>query len=474
MKKMPKIQRNWLIRPYRLGQHMKLACQNYHFEYTQNAWRDIQDSEQALLNVAESEVYTREVAHMDGDTVLATGYSIIPKSTYDAFEDKFTQLGDNPIGDALLYDNPAVTRSPFFYHFDGECWSRASVFWLAKNDELMLGSRLHGNDSQNASEHSGNEKKTSQNTKKHPLLIIEKFSDKMPKYVSKWGQKEHVSKISAYAQLMRLHKPKPILLSLWPAYWGLWLAADGAPGWKLFIIFTLGTILMRACGCVFNDLADRDVDGFVDRTRMRPLATGLISVPKAIILGLVLALIAFGLVLLTNEYTVWMAVGGMCLTLVYPLMKRVTHFPQIVLGLAFNLGLPMAFSAVQNHIPTIAWWWYGAAVVWTVMYDTYYALADREDDIKIGVKSTAVFLGGHAHTVIVLMQAALVIAWFVLLRQLHAPLVSYIFLLLAGRCFMKQFVLSSKRTPVNYIKAFIHNHWVGLWMFCAILFCFWG
>ena len=441
LKQMPKSHRDWLVRPYTLSEHFEMACQQYHFELKSAKWRQVSSEEQALLNCPQDqEIFEREIVHQDGDVTLADGVSIIPKETYNAFEADFQSLGDKAIGASFLYDNPAVSRSEFYFRFDGQKWCRASVFTISKGD------------------------------KSYALLVIEKFRDNLPAYASRHAQKNQSSKFQAYQQLMRLHKPKPILLSLWPTYWGLWLASDGRPGWKLFLIFTLGTILMRSCGCVLNDLADRNFDGFVERTRMRPIATGMVSLKEALSLAFIIALMAFGLVCLTNSYTIAMSFAAMGLTLLYPLMKRFTHFPQIVLGFAFNFGVLMSFTAVQNHIPGVAWVWYVSAVIWTVMYDSWYALADRADDIKIGIKSTAVFFGRYAHHIILLLQVVCLTFWFVMLDNANAGLWSYIFLIAAGVSLATQNALAAHRTPAKYIAAFSHNHWTGLWVFLAI-FC---
>ncbi len=271
--------------------------------------------------------------------------------------------------------------------------------------------------------------------------------------------------IKAYLKLMRLHKPLPILLCLWPTLWGLWLAGGGFPGFRLCTIFIVGVILMRSAGCVFNDLADRKFDGRVERTKSRPLVTEEVSAKGALILGLILVAIAFGLVCLTNYFTIELSFVALALALIYPWMKRITHFPQIVLGLAFNFGLLMAFSAVQNHLPLIAWPWYGSAVLWTLIYDSYYALADQKEDKKIGLYSTAVFWGDSSLIWIRILQACLILLWGVLLfHSLSLKLIIIFLLLLLSFYRQNQFAREE-----HYLTAFLDNHWVGFLVFMGII-----
>lgn len=200
-------------------------------------------------------------------------------------------------------------------------------------------------------------------------------------------------KLYAYAQLMRIDRPIGTLLLLWPTLWALWLANEGMPPWHLLVIFTAGVFIMRAAGCVINDYADRNFDGHVERTQHRPLAAGKIAPRNALILFTGLGILAFALVCLTNTFTIALSFGGIALAACYPFMKRHTHLPQLVLGAAFSWGIPMAFSASLSELPPTAWLVFTANLLWTVVYDTQYAMVDRDDDLKIGIKSTAILFG---------------------------------------------------------------------------------
>jgi 4-hydroxybenzoate polyprenyltransferase len=269
--------------------------------------------------------------------------------------------------------------------------------------------------------------------------------------------------------LTRLNKPIGILLLLWPTLWALWLAAGGFPGVKLFLIFTLGVVLMRSAGCVVNDMVDRKVDGHVARTKSRPLATRTLSIKAALITAFVLTLAAFLLVLQCNAFTVKLAFVGAALAFVYPFLKRVTHWPQLGLGLAFGWGVVMSFAAVTNAIPSLALWLYAASIVWPLMYDTEYAMVDRADDIKIGVKSTAVLFGKRDCFMIGTLQ--LLFLWLMVIVGVKAQLslLYYVSLLIAGAFFIYQQWLIKQRDPAKCFKAFLNNHWVGLIIFIGIV-----
>lgn len=208
-----------------------------------------------------------------------------------------------------------------------------------------------------------------------------------------------------FVQLVRLDRPIGIYLLLWPTLWSLWIAADGVPELKNLLIFVLGVILMRAAGCVINDFADRNFDGHVARTKARPLATGKISVREAWITFAVLVALSFGLVLLTNATTVWLSFGAVAVASLYPFMKRYTYYPQVVLGAAYSWGILMAFTAERGELPASAWLLFLVNVLWTVAYDSYYAMTDREDDLKIGIKSTAILFGDADRLIIGSLQA---------------------------------------------------------------------
>jgi 4-hydroxybenzoate polyprenyltransferase len=280
-----------------------------------------------------------------------------------------------------------------------------------------------------------------------------------------------MSRIQPFIHLLRLHKPLPILLLLWPTYWALWIASSGTPSLKVLIIFTLGVLLMRSVGCIFNDMADHKFDRFVERTKARPLAAGQISLKQALSIAVVLSLIAFGLVCLLNPYAIALSFVAMALAGIYPFAKRFTYWPQAVLGLAFNWGIVMAFAAVQNHVPLIAWYLLLIAEFWTLAYDTIYALADRNDDLAIGVKSTAVLFGRYAELMIGIFQILVVVNLSFLGWVLHFNILFYMSVLLSAALLAYQHILI--RPKQAFIKAFSNNHWVGFLMWIGILFQYW-
>jgi 4-hydroxybenzoate polyprenyltransferase len=272
---------------------------------------------------------------------------------------------------------------------------------------------------------------------------------------------------SDYRLLMRLDKPIGIYLLLWPTWWALWLAAEGTPDIALLMIFTLGVILMRSAGCVINDYADRHVDGLVERTAQRPLAQGRVTATEAIQLFLVLITLSASLLVWLNWQTVVLSLVALFLAAAYPFMKRYTHLPQLVLGAAFSWGMPMAFMAIQLQLPALVWYLYLANMLWTVAYDTYYALVDQPDDVKAGIKSTAILFGKQALPVIVLLQLVtlLVLGYVGLLAQLS--LIYYAALLCSGLAFFYQYRLAVK-SRAGCFQAFLHNHYVGLLVFTGI------
>lgn len=270
-----------------------------------------------------------------------------------------------------------------------------------------------------------------------------------------------------YLQLMRLEKPIGTYLLLWPTWWALWLAAEGVPPLSMLIVFTLGVVLMRAAGCVINDYADRHWDGAVERTKARPLASGAVSAAEALQLFGLLVLLSAGLLLWLNWQTVLLSVVALLLAAVYPFMKRYTHLPQVILGAAFSWGMPMAFMAIQLQLPLLVWLLYLANLLWTVAYDTYYALVDRPDDVKVGIKSTAILFGNYALPIIVLLQLGSLglLAAVGYLAALHW--VYYLGLLAAAGCFIYQYRLA-KRSRAGCFSAFLHNHYVGMLVFFGI------
>jgi len=267
---------------------------------------------------------------------------------------------------------------------------------------------------------------------------------------------------------MRFHKPIGIFLLLWPTLWALWVAAHGFPSMKNLIIFVLGVIFMRAAGCVINDFADRHFDSHVKRTQHRPITTGDISIHSALILFLILCLLAFGLVLLTNPLTIFLAIAAVIVTTIYPFMKRYTHFPQVVLGIAFSFSVPMAFAAQINQLNLMTWVLMLATILWTIAYDTQYAIVDREDDIKIGIKSTAVFFRQYTQWIIGLLQLFVVILLLFVGYHNNLSHNYFISIFIAFLLFFYQHLLMKSRNPKHYFHAFLNNHWVGLVVFLGL------
>lgn len=266
-------------------------------------------------------------------------------------------------------------------------------------------------------------------------------------------------------QLMRMHRPIGIFLLLWPTLWCLWIAGMGSPSLANVVIFTLGTICMRAAGCCINDYADRNFDGRVRRTAQRPLATGKIKPHEALLCFAVLCAMAFLLVLLTNRTTVLMSLGGLALAMIYPFMKRHTHMAQVFLGAAFSWGGMMAFTAQTGELPHAAWLLYIGNVLWTVVYDTEYAMVDRDDDVKIGVKSTAILFAEADRVVIGFLQVMCLLAMMVAGRQFDLGRWYYLGLLLAGFMFYWQQHLIRNRDRDGCFRAFLQNNQVGLVIF---------
>ncbi|MBV1789264.1 4-hydroxybenzoate octaprenyltransferase [Marinobacterium sp. D7] len=276
-------------------------------------------------------------------------------------------------------------------------------------------------------------------------------------------------KLTAYIQLMRADRPIGTYLLLWPTLWALWIAAEGVPPLHLLLIFTLGVFLTRSAGCVINDYADRHLDGHVKRTRERPLPTGRVTEREALLLFAGLMLLAFVLVLFTNGMTILMSFGGLALAFTYPFMKRHTHLPQVVLGAAFGWAIPMAFTAVQEQLPVLAWLIFMAKMFWTVAYDSMYAMVDRDDDLKIGIKSTAVLFGHHDRLIIALLQICALL--LLIAVGLLANLGLYFHLGLAGAAvlFVYQQWLIRERERMPCLKAFLNNHWAELLVLLGIV-----
>ena len=274
--------------------------------------------------------------------------------------------------------------------------------------------------------------------------------------------------MNAYFRLMRLNKPIGIYLLLWPTYWALFLSAGGWPDIDLLIIFTVGVIITRSAGCVINDYADREIDKHIARTRDRPITTGEISPKAALLVFFALGLAAFALVLLTNALTIKISFIALALAVLYPFTKRWTNLPQLILGLAFAMSVPMAFSAQTGTLPASAGWIFLATVLWTLIYDTLYAMADRDEDLKIGVKSTAILFAKYDQIFITLLQVLLMIV-FIKIGNLFDLGTFYDISLIIILLFMvyHQFLIK-KRQKMDYFKAFINNHFIGMTVFLGI------
>ena len=272
-----------------------------------------------------------------------------------------------------------------------------------------------------------------------------------------------------YFVLVRLHRPIGIFLLMWPALWALWLAGAGQPPWSIVLIFVLGVVLMRSAGCAINDFADRGFDGQVARTNQRPLATGEVSAREAIGVFLVLSLIAFVLVLQLNWQTVALSVIALALTWIYPFMKRFTHVPQLFLGAAFGWAIPMAFTAVTGAIPFYAWVLFSATLIWALIYDTQYAMVDREDDLKIGIKSTAILFGRWDRLTIGLLEIVM-LALLLWIGEITERGLVYQFGLLAAAGFaLYQQYLIRQRIPKRCFQAFLNNNYFGMAIFVGLI-----
>jgi 4-hydroxybenzoate polyprenyltransferase len=280
-------------------------------------------------------------------------------------------------------------------------------------------------------------------------------------------------KLNAYWRLMRFDKPIGIFLLLWPGLWALWLAGQGLPTLKVLIVIVAGTLLMRAAGCVINDYADRHFDPHVERTRLRPIAAGEVSPHEALWLFASLCLGAFALVLLMNPLTIMLSVPGVLLAASYPFTKRYTHLPQAYLGIAFGWAVPMSFAAETGSIPPLAWVVYAATVIWALVYDTLYAMVDRDDDLKIGVKSTAILFGRHDRLIVGVLQLAMLAILLLAGRIAGLGWPSLLGLLAGAVLFVYQQWLIRHYDKPACFRAFLNNHWFGAVIFAGIASDYW-
>lgn len=283
-----------------------------------------------------------------------------------------------------------------------------------------------------------------------------------------------VSKAKAYWQLMRMDRPIGSLLLLWPTLWALILAAEGIPDLNVLFVFVLGVVFMRSAGCVINDFADRHVDGHVQRTQMRPLPAGLVTEKEAVGLFLILSLFSFALVLTMNKLTIQLSFAAIVLAFIYPFMKRYTHLPQVFLALAFSWAIPMAWAAQSNSLPGVVWFIFLINSVWTVAYDTQYAMTDREDDLKIGVKSTAILFGRFDKLIIGALQliTLLMLIGVGVMYQLSA--VFYWSVLIVSGLFVYQQHLIRHRQRTQCLQAFLNNNYVGMVITAGLLVSMWS
>ncbi len=274
--------------------------------------------------------------------------------------------------------------------------------------------------------------------------------------------------MNPYLRLMRLDKPVGIYLLLWPTLWALFLAADGWPKTELLFIFIAGVVLMRSAGCVINDYADRRIDKFIERTKLRPITSGEITPKSALILFFTLIAVAFALVLLTNTLTVQLAFVAVFFATLYPFTKRWTHLPQFFLGLAFAMSVPMSFAATNGIVPANVWWIFLATVIWTIVYDTMYAMADREEDLMVGVKSTAILFAKFDKLIIAILQIALFLVLIKISEIFNLAVFYDISLILVAFLMIYHQYLIKNREKTACFRAFLHNNFIGLVIFVGI------
>jgi 4-hydroxybenzoate polyprenyltransferase len=276
-------------------------------------------------------------------------------------------------------------------------------------------------------------------------------------------------RLKDFGSLTRFDRPIGIYLLLWPTLTALWIASEGWPGWHLLIVFVLGTVLTRSAGCILNDLADMRFDGKVKRTQDRPLVSGRVDPLEALLLAGGIAFVSLLLVLTTNIYTVYMSVFAVMITIIYPFMKRYTYLPQAFLGIAFSWGIPMTFTAVNNEIPNVAWLLLIANLLWVVAYDTVYAMVDRDDDISLGIKSTAILFADLDRPMIAILQISFLVTLLLIPRSVELSVYYYFGLCGATGLFIYQHYLIWSRSREGCFEAFLNNHWVGLSVFLGVV-----
>lgn len=276
-------------------------------------------------------------------------------------------------------------------------------------------------------------------------------------------------RLKQYYLLTRLNKPIGIFLLLWPTLWALWIASEGKPDVLVLFVFVSGVVLMRSAGCVINDYADRKIDPQVSRTRMRPIASGMVKPNEALKLFVSLCVAAFALVLLMNKLTIYLSFVGVALAAIYPFMKRFTHLPQVVLGMAFGWAIPMAFAAQTGTVPKIAWLLFVVNIVWSVAYDTMYAMADKEDDLKAGVKSTAILFDDMDKVLVGFLQVIVLVGLYLIGEQVKLGWQFNLSILGAAGFVIYQQILIKDRIPQRCTQAFLNNNWFGLTIFVGLV-----
>jgi len=276
------------------------------------------------------------------------------------------------------------------------------------------------------------------------------------------------NRLNLYFQLTRLNRPIGILLLLWPTLWAVWIAGNGHPAWHIVVIFTLGTMLMRSAGCVINDYADRDIDKHVKRTQERPITSGKVKPIEALWLAATLAFLSLLLILSLNTLTLWLSIPAVFLAMSYPFTKRFFAIPQAYLGIAFGFGIPMAFAAEQNTVPVMAWWLLLANIFWCIAYDTEYAMVDRDDDIHLGIHSSALLFGKYDIVAIMACYAVALLTLFSIGQMVHFGTPYYIGLSAASGIAVYHYKLIRKREREECFKAFLNNNWLGATVFAGI------
>jgi 4-hydroxybenzoate polyprenyltransferase len=280
---------------------------------------------------------------------------------------------------------------------------------------------------------------------------------------------ELISQLRNYGKLMRVDKPVGIWLLLWPTLWALWLAGEGNPDQGLFVVFMLGVIFMRSAGCVLNDYVDRKIDPYVERTRTRPIASGAVAPGEALVLFTALSLVAVGLATMLNQTAQLLAIVAAGLTVAYPFVKRYISIPQFILGAAFGWAVPMAFAAQTGETPELAWLVFGTAMIWAVIYDTFYAMVDREDDLRVGVKSTAILFGEVDIFVIAGLQLLMLVALILIGLRAELSIWYYLSVFVAGLMMAYHLWLARERQRAGCFAAFLHNHYIGMVIFIGIV-----